>query len=172
MKIAKDRLKEIIKEEINDLQIVVENRGQEIVDLISDRISEVGFGDENEEDFDAAKVELEEDGLASEQELEQITFERWQALSGVKEAISEDLNERSGHWTDSRDLCMRLAQRHAVDWDSDLQKYLARKGGDQKQCCMCGGAPPGTRRGPDGRLEGVDYFDPKDPAQKKACLGF
>lgn len=88
------------------------------------------------------------------------------------EAVTEEKEQLNEHWTDSRDLCMRLGQRYAVDWDSDLQEYLARKGGDQKQCCMCGGAPPGTRRGPDGRLEGVDYFDPKDPAQKKACLGF
>jgi hypothetical protein len=59
-----------------------------------------------------------------------------------------------------------------VDWDSDLQKYRARKGGDQKQCCMCGGAPADTPRNPDGTLKGVHYFDPKDPAQKKDCLGF
>ena len=97
--------------------------------------------------------------------LKEIIKEEIEVVSNKKEQINE-------HWTDSRDLCMRLAQRYAVDWDSDLQKYRARTGGDQKQCCMCGGAPPGTSRDSEGRLQGVDYFDPKDPAQKKACLGF
>jgi hypothetical protein len=101
MKITKAYLKKLIKEEINDLQVVVENREQDIVKLISDRIPDVGRGDKNtgdfeedffgvksekdyEEDFKAVKIELEEDGLASEQELEQITFERWKELAGVK----------------------------------------------------------------------------------------
>jgi len=84
MKITKAYLKKLIKEEINDLQVVVENREQEIVNLISGRISKVGFGDKNENDFDYAKLELEDDGLASKQELEQITFERWKDLAGVK----------------------------------------------------------------------------------------
>ena len=78
MKITKAYLKKLIKEEINDLQVVVENKDQDIqdiVNLISGRISKVGFGDEDEEDFLAAKVELKED-------LDEITFEQWQALSG------------------------------------------------------------------------------------------
>jgi hypothetical protein len=83
MKITKAYLKKLIKEEINDLQVVVENREQEIANLISDRISKVGFGDENEEDFFYAKDELEADGLASKQELKQITFKRWKELAGV-----------------------------------------------------------------------------------------
>ena len=85
MKITKAYLKKLIKEEINDLQVVVENREQEIVNLISNRIPKVGFGDKNENDFDYAKLELEDDGLASKQELEQITFERWKDLSGVNQ---------------------------------------------------------------------------------------
>ena len=75
MKITKRQLRRIIKEE----------REQEIVKLVSARIPDVGFGDQAEEDFLAAKIELEEDGDATEQELSQLSFEKWQEL---KESFS------------------------------------------------------------------------------------
>jgi len=70
MKVTKRQLKKIIRED----------RAQEIVKLVSTRIPEVGFGEMDEEDFDAVKVELEDDGLADEQELSQLSFQKWQDL--------------------------------------------------------------------------------------------
>lgn len=58
-----------------------------LIDLISDRIADVGFGDETEEDFYAVKVELEDDELATEEELNQITFEDWVNSKDLKEGI-------------------------------------------------------------------------------------
>ena len=112
MKITKAYLKKLIKEEIAAMDNedgsgsvtapLTPEQEQEIVELISDRMPDVGRGDKNtgdfeedffgvkseedyEEDFKAVKIELEEDGLASEQDLDQITFERWQELSGVNQ---------------------------------------------------------------------------------------
>jgi len=74
MKITKRQLRRIIRE----------NRSQEILKLISDRISDVGFGDEDEEDFESVKIELEEDGLATQEELDQLTFDQWKELKESK----------------------------------------------------------------------------------------
>ena len=74
MKISKRQLRRIIRE----------NRSQEILKLISDRISDVGFGDEDEEDFESVKIELGEDGLASQEELDQLTFDQWKELKESK----------------------------------------------------------------------------------------
>ena len=74
MKITKRQLRRIIRE----------NRSQEILKLISDRISDVGFGDEDEEDFESVKIELGEDGLASQEELDQLTFDQWKELKESK----------------------------------------------------------------------------------------
>ena len=75
MKITRRQLKRIIRE----------NRSQqEIATLVTGRIKDVGFGDENEEDFKYVKIELEEDGLASEDELDQLTFDQWKELKESK----------------------------------------------------------------------------------------
>ena len=74
MKITKRQLRRIIRE----------NRSQEILKLISDRISDVGFGDEDEEDFESVKIELGEDGLATQEELDQLTFDQWKELKESK----------------------------------------------------------------------------------------
>ncbi len=74
MKISKRQLRRIIRE----------NRSQEILKLISDRISDVGFGDEDEEDFESVKIELGEDGLATQEELDQLTFDQWKELKESK----------------------------------------------------------------------------------------
>ena len=89
----------------------------------------------------------------------------------VKEELNEDF-QAAKKIDASRDLCQRLSARHAVEWDQE--KSMRRQDSTEERCqsCMCGGSPAGTRRGPDGRVPGVTYFDPKDPAQKKDCLGF
>ena len=122
MKITKRQLRRIIKE----------NRSQEILKLISDKISEVGFGDEDEEDFESVKIELEEDGLASQEELDQLTFESWKDLKEstqmkitkrqlrriIKEEKQKILNEAHGDYP----LVQRDEQDRAVwtvDYDDD-----------------------------------------------------
>lgn len=74
MKITKRQLRRIIRE----------NRSQDILKLVSDRIKDVGFGDEDEEDFESVKIELEEDGLATQEELDQLTFDQWKELKESK----------------------------------------------------------------------------------------
>ena len=92
MKTTKSDLKRIIREELENVltegqfygddEMMDDDRREELISMIYDIMKDNRSGNQ-EEDFAAAKVELEEDGLASEQELKKITFERWQALSGV-----------------------------------------------------------------------------------------
>ena len=49
-------------------------RRKKLVELVSDRMNEVGWSDRPEEDFDAAKSELTSDGVATKNELDVITF--------------------------------------------------------------------------------------------------
>ena len=110
MKITKARLRQIILENIleNDQREGLisddDDRREGLISMIYDIMMDNRSGN-REEDFIAAKEELESDGkattdeldeielddvlqmggrLVSEQELKQITFERWQELSGVK----------------------------------------------------------------------------------------
>jgi len=66
-----------------------------ILDLIKQRIKEVGFGDEDEEDFESVKIELVDDGMVSKLEIENITFDQFVSQS------EGDLNEM--HCTSKRD---------------------------------------------------------------------
>ena len=103
MKITKAKLRQII------LENILENDQREgLISMIYDIMMDNRSGN-REEDFDAAKEELKSDpkatpaeldeldkiqlgdvlqmggSLVSEQELKQITFERWQDLSGVNQ---------------------------------------------------------------------------------------
>jgi len=96
MKITKAKLRQIILE-----NILENDRREELISTIYDIMMDNRSGDE-EQDFAAAKDELELDGKATTDELDEIqledvlqmrgplvseqkiTFERWQELSGVK----------------------------------------------------------------------------------------
>jgi hypothetical protein len=82
MKLTEQQLKQIIKEELEDI------RESKLLDLISGRIGDVGVHRDNptEEDFDAVKVELAEDDPESEKDLDKIDFKTWQAHAGLQES--------------------------------------------------------------------------------------
>ncbi len=64
-----------------DDKVNEEDSTQTILDLIKQRIKEVGFGKETEEDFDAAKIELVDDYPDKEDEIDRITFDQFVSLN-------------------------------------------------------------------------------------------
>lgn len=80
MKITKAKLKQIIKEELENVMGEEKTRKQELNDLIDARMKLVGFGDRYHPgsgsdlagDFEAAKTELVDDGLATQEEMDAI----------------------------------------------------------------------------------------------------
>ena len=69
-----------------------EDSTQAILNLIKQRIKEVGFGKETEEDFDAAKIELVDDYPDKEDEIDRITFDQFISLNekGLEEIHISD----------------------------------------------------------------------------------
>jgi hypothetical protein len=59
-----------------DDKVNEEDNTQNILDLIKQRIKEVGYGEETEEDFKAAKIELGEDYPDLKDEIDRITFDQ------------------------------------------------------------------------------------------------
>jgi len=92
----------------------------------------------------------------------------------IKEEASAVLSEGINYFDESRKLCQALerpedsaygAPSYPVEWDQKhAMKILnasARRPEDYREAaksCKC--------------LKNNEYFDAKDPAQKKACLGF
>ena len=74
MKITKKQLKQIIKEELENVMGEEKTREQVLNDLINRRMKLVGFGDDSDlaGDFEAAKQELVDDGLATQEEMDAI----------------------------------------------------------------------------------------------------
>ena len=71
-------LDEIMSEEGGD-------RRQQIISAMKDKLEDIGFqGEMTEEDFEAAKIEMEEDGLATPEELSQIRYE--EVVGALEEA--------------------------------------------------------------------------------------
>ena len=74
MKITKTQLKQIIKEELESVMSEEKTREQELNDMIDAKMKLVGFGDDSDlvGDFEAAKQELVDDGLATQEEMDAI----------------------------------------------------------------------------------------------------
>ena len=74
MKITKSQLKQIIKEELES--VMTAERERELNALIDARMKLVGFGVKTDADldgdFEAAKIELVDDGLATQEEMDAI----------------------------------------------------------------------------------------------------
>ena len=107
----------------------------------------------------------------TKEELQQIIKEEIEAVLNEEERLAP--HQIAVKIDASRDLCRRLRDLGwSVEWDQTKSMRQQDTPDERAKSCQCGVPAPGTERGPDGKLKGVDYFDPKDPAQKKACLGF
>ena len=125
-----------------DDKVNEEDSTQTILDLIKQRIKEVGFGKETEEDFDAAKIELVDDYPDKEDEIDRITFDQFFSLN------EEDLDEM--HCTSKRDDKINeedLEEMHCTSKRDDKRERLKEekkdckpdypdlnKDGDKNQC--------------------------------------
>ena len=103
-----------------DDKVNEEDNTQTILDLIKQRIKEVGFGKETEEDFDAAKIELIDDYPDKEDEIDRITFDQFESSK------RDDKNKMEEESTEKYDDDPALKGKQS-DLPDDLQKAIIDK---------------------------------------------